>query len=61
MKWTNIKDEWPKPNSEVVVYYLSEIHGIHDYFAEFLHEKLINQLVGVEEVYWAEPPSQRKE
>lgn len=60
MKWTNIKDEKPKPNSEVIVFYLFEIHGVRDYAADFIHEKVINCLEA-EELYWTYPSKEMKE
>lgn len=43
--WINIKDEWPKPNSEVIVFYIdSSDEGTSCSRAELMHEKFIEEI-----------------
>lgn len=56
--WNNIKDEWPKPNTEVIVFYMIEDDGeaVSFFRSTIINEKCINNIKSPV-IYWINLPS----
>lgn len=55
--WNNIKDKWPEPNTEVVVFYLVTVNGSNFYASEVIHEKIIDK-IDSSIMYWIKKPQE---
>lgn len=54
--WTNIKDEWPDPNTEVVIFYvMNSDEGTSYNESRVLHEKFIDA-IDTPILYWINKP-----
>jgi len=61
MKWHNIKQKYPKSNSEVIALYYMNLNDDDNYgswCAEVIHEKALVNISEINngEIYWTEMP-----